>query len=191
MVVDDLAGWGLQHGLKPHRGLSYGRELREWHRALGELQVLCDLVPPDADLDGYDLVIVPTLFVVDDDAAQRLCAVPARGGTLLVTCHSGVCGADGQVTTGVFPGVFRDVLGAWSDEFSPLQEGQRVALDDGTTVEDWTEQVYLEGAEAIVVTRRARSPPARPSPATRPATAPPGMSLRRCRQMPSTASLGS
>jgi len=150
IVVDDAAGWALQHGLKPHRGLRYGRELRAWHRALWERQILCDVVGPDADLDGYHLVIVPTLLVVDEAAAERLNAVPARGGTLLVTYLSGVCDRDNRVLTGGFPGAFREVLGAWSDEFYPLQEGERVTLDDGAAVEDWTERVHLDGAEAVV-----------------------------------------
>ncbi|THV23610.1 beta-galactosidase [Glycomyces paridis] len=150
IVADDLAGWALQHGLKPHRGLRYGRELRTWHRALWQRGILCDVVPADADLDGYDLVVVPTMLVVDDAAAERLRAVPARGGTLAVTYLSGVCDRDGRVLTGGFPGAFRDVLGAWTDEFYPLQERERTDLDDGSDVEDWTERVHLDGAEAVL-----------------------------------------
>ncbi len=150
IVVDDAAGWALQHGLKPHRDLWYGRELREWHRALWERQILCDVVPADADLDGYDLVIAPTLLVVDEAAAERLCAVPERGGTLLITYLSGVCDRDSQVIAGGFPGAFRDVLGVWTDEFYPLQKGERVTLDGDVlngahAVEDWTERVHLAG----------------------------------------------
>jgi beta-galactosidase GanA len=150
IVVDDVAGWALNHGLKPHRGLRYGRELREWHRALWERQILCDVVAPDCDFDGYDLVIVPTLLNVAEADAARLRAVPERGGSLLVTYLSGVCDDDGQVVTGGFPGAFRGVLGAWSDEFYPLQAGESTALDDGTAVEEWTERVHLDGAEAVV-----------------------------------------
>ncbi|MCC3764485.1 beta-galactosidase trimerization domain-containing protein [Glycomyces sp. TRM65418] len=89
-------------------------------------------------------------MVVDDDAAERLRAVPERGGTLLVTYLSGICGEDGKVITGGFPGAFRDVLGVRCDEFYPLQEGEQVTLEDGALVEDWTERVYLDSAEPIV-----------------------------------------
>ncbi|WP_240674929.1 beta-galactosidase [Cellulomonas endophytica] len=149
-VVDDEAGWHLQGGLKPHRDLRYGRELRAWYRPLWERQVLVDVVPPGTDLDGYALVVVPGLLVVDDAEAASLAAVPARGGSLVVTYLSGVCDARAQVRTGGHPGAFRDVLGVWSDEFLPLQVGERVALDDGGHVEDWTERVELDGAEAVV-----------------------------------------
>ena len=148
MVVDDPAGWALQHGLTPHRALRYGRELRTWHRALWERQVLCDVVPPGTDLAGYDLVLVPTLLVLSDAEAERLRAVPARGGTLLVTYLSGVCDPTGRVRPGL--GALQDVLGAWTDEFYPLQASERVVLDDGAEVADWTERVELDGAEAVV-----------------------------------------
>ncbi|THV33891.1 beta-galactosidase [Glycomyces buryatensis] len=154
IVVDDVAGWALRHGLKPHRALSYGRELRQWHRVLWERGILCDVVSPWSDFEDYDLVIVPTLLVVSDensdDAAQRLRDVPVHGGTLVVTYLSGICDADNQVIPGGFPGAFRDVLGAWSDEFYPLQQGEQVTLDNGAAVEEWTERVYLEGAEPVL-----------------------------------------
>jgi beta-galactosidase GanA len=95
-------------------------------------------------------VIVPTLLNVAEADAARLRAVPERGGSLLVTYLSGVCDDDGQVITGGFPGAFREVLGAWSDEFYPLQERERVDLDDGAVVADWTERVHLDGAEPVI-----------------------------------------
>ncbi|GAB3285695.1 beta-galactosidase [Kineosporia babensis] len=150
MVVDDESGWYLQHGLKPHRGLRYGRELRAWHKALWERQVLLDLVPAGADLAGYDLVLVPNLMLVSDAVAEELSALPQHGTALVVTYLSGICEPTGRVRTGGYPGAFRDVLGAWSDEFYPLQDGEEVQLDDGGVVRDWTERVHLDGAEAVV-----------------------------------------
>ncbi|GAB6898796.1 beta-galactosidase [Kineosporia succinea] len=150
MVVDDEAGWYLQHGLKPHRGLRYGRELRAWHKALWQRQVLLDLVRPDADLSGYDLVLVPTLIMVDDAVASRLAAVPQRGGTLVVTYLSGICDPTGRVRTGGYPGAFRDVLGVWADEFYPLQTEESVSLSDGGVVRDWTERVVVDDADVVL-----------------------------------------
>ncbi len=150
IVADDPAGWALRHGLKPHRALSYGRELREWHRALWDRHVLCDVVPPTADFDDYDLVVVPTMLAVAEPVAARLRAVPERGGTLVVTYLSGVCDEDNRVIPGGFPGAFREVLGAWTDEYYPLQIGESATLDDGAAATEWTERVVLETAEAVV-----------------------------------------
>lgn len=150
IVVDEASGWAMQAGLKPHRGLRYGHELRAWHRAFWRRQVLTDVVPLDADLTGYDVVVLPTLFVVDDAAAARITAVVERGATLLVTYASGIVDETARVRTGGYPGAFRDVLGAWAEEFTPLQRDEQVHLDDGTVVTDWAEDLVVEDAEVVL-----------------------------------------
>ncbi|MFJ3383415.1 MULTISPECIES: beta-galactosidase [unclassified Curtobacterium] len=153
IVVDEPSGWAMQTGLKPHRALRYARELRAWHRAFFDRQVLTDVVPLDADLDGYDVVVLPTLLIVDDASAARLAAVVDRGATLVVTYLSGVADEHARIRTGGYPGAFRDVLGAWSEEFTPLQRGERWALDDGEAVTDWAEAVVVEDAEVVLAYR--------------------------------------
>ncbi|WP_083403519.1 beta-galactosidase [Curtobacterium sp. MCBA15_016] len=150
IVVDEASGWALQSGLKPHRGLRYGHELRAWHTAFWRRQVLTDVVPLDADLSGYDVVVLPTLFVVDDASAARISAVVEHGATLLVTYASGIVDETARVRTGGYPGAFRDVLGVWSEEFTPLQRDERVLLDDGTVVTDWAEDVVVEDADVVL-----------------------------------------
>ena len=150
IVVDDPSGWAVQSGLKPHRALSYARELRAWHRAFFDRQVLTDVVPVDADLDGYDVVVLPTLLVVDDARAARFSAVVDRGATLVVTYLSGVADEHARIRTGGYPGAFRDVLGAWSEEFTPLQRDERWSLDDGEVVTDWAEAVLVTDADVVL-----------------------------------------
>ncbi|XNN86947.1 beta-galactosidase [Curtobacterium flaccumfaciens] len=112
--------------------------------------MLTDVVPADADLDGYDVVVVPTMLIVDDATAARLSAVVDRGATLIVTYLSGVADETARIRTGGYPGAFREVLGAWSEEFTPLQRDERWALDDGEVVSDWAEAVVLEDAESVL-----------------------------------------
>jgi beta-galactosidase len=150
VVVDDPSGWAMQSGLKPHAAMRYGRELRAWHRAFTDRQVLVDVVPVGADLDGYDVVVLPTLMVVDDTTAARLASVVDRGATLVVTYLSGVTDEHARIRTGGYPGAFRDVLGAWSEEFTPLQRDERWALDDGEVVTDWAEAVVTEDADVVL-----------------------------------------
>lgn len=53
-------------------------------RALQQLRQQFDLVPPDADLSPYRVVIVPETTRVGDELATRLRAFVAAGGSLLV-----------------------------------------------------------------------------------------------------------
>lgn len=150
IVVDESSGWALQAGLKPHRGLRYGHEVRAWHTAFWRRQVTTDVVPLDADLSGYDVVVLPTLFVVDTASAARISAVVDRGATLLVTYASGIVDETARVLTGGYPGAFRDVLGVWAEEFVPLQRDQHARLDDGTVVTDWAEDLVVEDADVVL-----------------------------------------
>lgn len=150
LLVDEESAWALQQGLKPHRALRYARETRLWHRVFWQRQVLVDVLPVDSDLDGYDLVVLPTLLVVSDAQAARVEAFVRNGGTALVTYLSGVVDETGRVRGGGYPGAFRDLLGVTTEEFRPLQEGETVRLSDGGEVTDWTEDTNLHGAEAVV-----------------------------------------
>ncbi len=149
--MDEASGWALQTGLKPHRGLRYGREVRAWHTAFWRRQVTTDVVPLDADLAGYDVVVLPTLFVVDAASAARIRAVVDRGATLLVTYASGIVDETARVLAGGYPGAFREVLGVWAEEFVPLQRDERARLDDGTVVTDWTEDLVVEDADVVLL----------------------------------------
>ncbi|WIE73499.1 beta-galactosidase [Curtobacterium sp. MCJR17_020] len=150
IVVDEPSGWALQSGLKPHRALRYSRELRAWYAAFHDRQVLTDVVASDADLDGYDVVVVPTMLIADDATAARIAAVVDRGATLIVTYLSGVADETARIRAGGYPGAFRQVLGAWSEEFTPLQRDETRTLDDGGTVTDWAEAVVVDDADVVL-----------------------------------------
>lgn len=62
---------------------------------------------------------------------------------------SGIVDEDDHVRLGGYPGAFRDLLGVRVEEFAPLLPGESLPLDDGTSVSVWTENLRLEGAEAV------------------------------------------
>jgi beta-galactosidase len=109
--------------------------------------------PPWADLSTYDLVVVPTLFLVDDESAARVAAVAQRGGVVVVTWMSGIVDHENAVRPGGYPAAFRELLGVRSEEFFPLQHGERGRLDSGATFRSWSE--LLEVTDAEVVARYA------------------------------------
>jgi beta-galactosidase len=149
LLFDDEAAWAFSRGLKPHNELDYGHEPRAWHRALWTHNVLVDVVPPWADLSTYDLVIVPTLFLVDDESAARVAAVAQRGGAVVVTWMSGIVDHENAVRHGGYPGAFRDLLGVRSEEFFPLQPDERGRLDSGATFHSWSELMDVTDAEVV------------------------------------------
>jgi beta-galactosidase len=149
ILFDDEAGWAFQKGVKPNNELTYGRSLRDWHRALWERNIKVEVISPWNDFSGYDTLIAANLFVVSDENAVRIAHFAESGGTLIVTANSGIVDTDNQVRLGGYPGAFREVLGAWSEEVHPLQVEERFTLDTGWTGTDWTEHVHADNADVL------------------------------------------
>jgi beta-galactosidase len=149
ILFDDEAGWALRRGVKPNNFLPYGLAVRAWHKAFWKRDDGIDILPPWKDYSGYETLVVPQLFLVGDDTARRAAEFVAAGGTLIVTPFSGIVDENDQVRLGGYPGAFRDILGAWSEEFYPLQDGETFALDTGWGGTEWTEHVHVDAAETI------------------------------------------
>ena len=64
-------------------------------RALQQLQHQFDVVPPDARLDGYELVLVPETTTVDESLQAALRAYLAQGGALILSGQAGL-NAEGE-----------------------------------------------------------------------------------------------
>lgn len=149
IVFDYEAWWAAEIDSKPSIDVKYLDLLRAFHRALFLRGISVDLVHPSASLEGYDLVLVCTLYSVTDDAAATIAAAASAGATVLVSYFSGIVDEEDHVRLGGYPGAFRELLGVRVEEFHPLLAGSRLKLSDGTVSSIWSEHVHLEGAEAV------------------------------------------
>ncbi|MDW6062523.1 beta-galactosidase trimerization domain-containing protein [Streptomyces sp. FXJ1.4098] len=136
-------------GVKPNNHLNYGRIVRDWHHAFWRLNESIEVLPPWSDFTGYEVLVVPGLFLTDDDTAARVSAFAEAGGTVVVSFLSGIVDEHDQVRLGGYPGAFRELLGAWCEEFRPLQDGETLTLDNGWSGTEWTELVHVHDAEVI------------------------------------------
>jgi beta-galactosidase len=145
--------WAADLEAHPTSDFSYIEQVHRLYGALWELGVTVDVVAPGAPLDGYSLVVVPSLYLVRDEHAAVVDDFVARGGSALVTFFSGIVDETDAVRVGGYPGAFRDLLGVRVDEFAPLPVGGRVEVVGGPvdgTGSLWSEPVELVGAEAVL-----------------------------------------
>lgn len=149
IVFDYEAWWAVEIDSKPSQDVKYLDVLRAFHRALVLRGTSVDLVHPSASLDGYDLVLVCTLYAVTDSAAASIAAAASRGATVLVSYFSGIVNEQDHIRLGGYPGAFRDLLGIRVEEFHPLLEGGELTLSGGTSASVWSEHVHLTGAKAL------------------------------------------
>jgi beta-galactosidase len=153
VLFDAPSWWALQSPGLPSEDIDYLHEVRAAHRALSRLGMGVDVLPVDAPLDGYRVVVVPALYLLDTaspgNTAERLRAYVAGGGRLVVTFLSGVADSHGRVHTGGYPGALRDLLGIRTTEFHPMSSEVVVELSTGDVGRHWAETVETHGAETV------------------------------------------
>ena len=141
--------WALDNKSMPSEQLNYPAAIRDAHRALWQAGYSVDFVRPGTDLSAYRLVLVPSMFSLDDNAVVALNDYVVGGGHLGVWYFSGVADENQHVTPGGYPGRLRELLGIRVEEFLPLGPGDSVELTDGSVGQQWSEVVRLGSASAI------------------------------------------
>jgi beta-galactosidase len=118
--------WGI--GLQPHRvDYSYLRHMFVYFRALQELGIQTDIVSPLADLNGYRIVIAPTVFINRTQVTAALERYARKGGTLVLGVRSGFKTESNRVSEQPLPGELRYLVGATVSDWQALPPG--VAFD--------------------------------------------------------------
>lgn len=165
LVADWEARWALERSCGPgHKEQDHIKDYlgtcRDWHAAFSHLGVAVDICERRSDFGGYDILVLPQLFLIDDDTAQRLRAFVAGGGTLVATQLTGIVDATNRCHLGGWPGPdLRDLFGVWAEEIDVLypEDLQSIALvpdNDlglaGTfTVTDYADRIHTQGAEVL------------------------------------------
>lgn len=150
LVLDWESWWALDLEGKPSADVRMLDQLRAYYTAVFERQITLDFVHPTADLSNYRLVIAPSLFLLSAESARNIEHFVAQGGTLVMTCCSGIVDDRMHVGLGGYPALLRHVLGLRVEAFAPLAQGQRgiIATTDKRELhyQIWAEIIQCEGA---------------------------------------------
>jgi beta-galactosidase len=135
--------------------VDYLAVLNQMHRALYGLNVETDFVfPGTASFKGYELILVPPLYVASDALLERLAAYVKEGGHLLVSFKSGFCDEHSMVRWTRAPGPLREAAGFSYQEFSNLSNplalrGDPFQAGKDNTVSAWAEMIVPETARPL------------------------------------------
>lgn len=152
LVVDWPSLWAGEADSVPSTHLRVPDQLAAYHEPFWRAGIATDVVPPGADLDRYDLVVVPMLHLVSDADAANLARVAERGGTLLVGPFSGIADEDQRIRQGRFPVPWADVLGVSGEEHRPLPSAGVPVRSDrygSFTASLWSEHLRADGGEVL------------------------------------------
>ena len=116
VLFDWDSWWALEMSDGPNRHVKYPATVTAWHEALWNLGVGVDVVPMTADLDGYDVIVAPLLYMVKGDIAERLDRAARRGATVVTTAMSGRVDATDNAFLQDVPGPLGELMGVRVDE---------------------------------------------------------------------------
>lgn len=154
IAFDWSSWWAAEGEARPTERLRVVDEVRRWHRSLWERGVAVDLVHPGDDLGGYDLVLAPSLYLLDEPDAANLRAVVTGGGALVLGPFCDVATRDAHVRPGRFPVQLADVVGVSGEEWVPLDETGLDVVSDlwagAAHLDAYVERLRLDGGEAVV-----------------------------------------
>lgn len=145
-ALNDSMGFKLQRKRYNETSLSY-------YKALWEKAIAVDFVNAHSDLSGYDLVIAPMLYMVDEDTIERFTDYVKNGGTLYATYMFGMVDGTDLCYLGGFPAnELKKVFGVWNEEIDSLPNGYFGGVTyNGKSydAEDFCELVHSKGATVL------------------------------------------
>ncbi|QEO27833.1 beta-galactosidase [Xanthomonas translucens] len=129
-------------------------QVKSFYRPLRQQAQVVDVVSALAPLDGYKLVVAPSLNVLSEVQAQRLTAYVERGGHLVLGPRSAMKNADNGLQPQRQPGPLGELLGGRVQQFYALDKPIPVAGAAGQgSAKIWAEQLQARAAQTEVPLR--------------------------------------
>jgi beta-galactosidase len=153
LLLDWQSWWALEIDSHPSAAVDQLGSLTHHYAPLFEAGIGTDVIHPDTDLSAYRLLVVPNLYLLREETADRLDAWVRDGGHLVVSYFSGVVDACDRVHLGGYLGPLAATLGLDVEEYLPLGEDRTVRVDftadsacEGAV---WSERIRMRGATAL------------------------------------------
>lgn len=120
VVFDYESEWASEHTATPTQKVHHVDETLQWFRALADHGVTADVVPVRGAWDDYEMVVLPSVYLLSEETTRRVRDYVVGGGRLVVTYYTGISDEKDHVWLGGYPGSIRDVVGVRVEEFMPM-----------------------------------------------------------------------
>ena len=142
VVFDYESEWATEHTATPTQHVHHVDEPLAWFRALADQGVTADVVPVRGAWDDYEMVVLPSVYLLSEETTRRVRDYVVGGGRLVVTYYTGISDEKDHVWLGGSNGAvahdIADVIGSVDGTATVLETFK----DD-----PWT---GMDGAPAIV-----------------------------------------
>lgn len=156
VVFDYESEWATEHTATPTRHVHHVDEPLAWFRALADQGVTADVVPVRGAWDGYEMVVLPSVYLLSEETTRRVRDYVVGGGRLVVTYYTGISDEKDHVWLGGYPGSIRDVVGVRVEEFMPMGDDftgvpDRLGLSNGAVAHDIADVIGSVDESATVL----------------------------------------
>jgi beta-galactosidase len=153
VLLDWESWWALELDSKPSNDLKLLPQVYSYYKPLFERNLTVDFAHPASDLARYKLVIVPNLYLVNEQAVQNINRYVENGGNLVMSFFSGIVDENEHIQLGGYPAPFREILGIVVEECVPYSETQSNTFSTGAgrqfQCSFWGDVIRLKSAQAI------------------------------------------
>ncbi len=153
ILQDYPSRWAIDFQLH-HEEYDQIEVLLDYYRPLKDALGAVDIVEAAGPLDGYKLVVAPSLNIITDETAASLSAYVRGGGHLILGPRSGMKDAFNRLATQRQPGPLTDLLGGRVEQFYALDED--IAVGDGTA-SIWAEDLSAKASDTQVLLRYGKA----------------------------------
>lgn len=158
VVFDYESEWATEHTATPTQHVHHVDEPLAWFRALGDQGVTADVVPVRGAWDDYEMVVLPSVYLLSEETTRRVRDYVVGGGRLVVTYYTGISDEKDHVWLGGYPGSIRDVVGVRVEEFMPMGDDftgvpDRLGLSNGAVAHDIADVIgSVDGTATVLET---------------------------------------
>lgn len=156
VVFDYESEWVTEHTATPTQHVHHVDEPLAWFRALADQGVTADVVPVRGAWDDYEMVVLPSVYLLSEETTRRVRDYVVGGGRLVVTYYTGISDEKDHVWLGGYPGSIRDVVGVRVEEFMPMGDDftgvpDRLGLSNGAVAHDIADVIGSVDESATVL----------------------------------------
>ncbi len=130
VMYDFENGWALNHAQLPRSlGKNYQATCHQHYGCFWQQGVAVDVINAHADLNTYQIVIAPMLYLMQAGLAERIEAFVQAGGIFVTTYLAGMVDDSDLTFLNGYPPALRRTLGLYSEEIDALTDEQQGVIE--------------------------------------------------------------
>ena len=125
IIFDLESRWAMEDAQGPrNKGLHYRDTIKKAYKGLRRLGLNVDIINMEQEIDEYEIVFAPMLYMFRDGFEQKARNYVEQGGSLVLSYWSGIVNETDLCHLGGIPHQLLDVFGLRSTEIDGLYDGE-------------------------------------------------------------------